>query len=297
VPVKRNRFIRLSGGTRSVNCELEQKARALAGLKGYVTNLRACPDGTPVTPEFVIGAYHQLFQIEKSFRMAKTDLQARPVYHRTGDSIEAHLTIVFAAVAVSRWIEARTSWSIRSSSRQLRYRTIEIQAGDHIITAADPPGTNSGRPPTAFTIQRVRTNLAPIGAPFRGLGVAGHARAGPAGRSVRRPGTRTGASVPGYEGRLTQLGTGGEVRVPVIPVPIPEGSAATTMMSPAGTPQAFTVSDLSETATLIIFPFAGGTAGPDSEVMLGQPGRTGTPTISSPSWRSLALACDIPAAW
>jgi hypothetical protein len=57
-PVKRNRFVRLSGGIRTVNRELEEKARALAGLKGNVTNLRACPDGTPVTPEFVIGAYH-----------------------------------------------------------------------------------------------------------------------------------------------------------------------------------------------------------------------------------------------
>jgi hypothetical protein len=53
---------RMSGGTRTVNRELEDKARAVAGLKGYVTNLRACPDGTPVTPEFVIGAHHQLFQ-------------------------------------------------------------------------------------------------------------------------------------------------------------------------------------------------------------------------------------------
>ncbi len=105
VPVKRNRFIRLAGGTRTVNRDLEAKARSLAGLKGYVTNLRACPDGTPVTAEFVIGAYHQLFQIEKSFRMAKSDLQARPIYHRTRDSIEAHLTIVFAALAISRWIE------------------------------------------------------------------------------------------------------------------------------------------------------------------------------------------------
>jgi hypothetical protein len=139
VPVKRNRFIRLSGGTRTVNRELEHKARALAGLKGYVTNLRACPDGTPVTPEFVIGAYHQLFQIEKSFRMAKSDLQARPVYHRTRDSIEAHLTIVFAALAVSRWIEHVTGWSIRKFVKtSRRYRTIDIQAGDHIITAADP---------------------------------------------------------------------------------------------------------------------------------------------------------------
>jgi transposase len=138
-PVKRNRFIRLAGGTRAVNRELEEKARALAGLKGYVTNLRACPDGTPVTAEFVIGAYHQLFQIEKSFRMAKSDLQARPIYHRKRDSIEAHLTIVFAAMAVSRWIENTTGWSIRKFVKTARrYRTIQIQAGDHIITAADP---------------------------------------------------------------------------------------------------------------------------------------------------------------
>jgi hypothetical protein len=138
-PVKRNRFIQLSGGTRSVNRELEEKARALAGLKGYVTNLRACPDGTPVTAEFAIGAYHQLFQIEKSFRMAKSDLQARPIYHRTRDSIEAHLTIVFAALAVSRWIEYQTGWSIRKLVKTARrYRTIQIQAGPHVITAADP---------------------------------------------------------------------------------------------------------------------------------------------------------------
>jgi Transposase DDE domain len=44
--VKRNRFVQLSGGTRTVNRALEAKARALAGLKGYVTNLAACPDGT-----------------------------------------------------------------------------------------------------------------------------------------------------------------------------------------------------------------------------------------------------------
>ena len=48
-PVKRNRFIALDGAVKSVNRELEAKARDLAGLKGYVTNLAACPDGTPVT--------------------------------------------------------------------------------------------------------------------------------------------------------------------------------------------------------------------------------------------------------
>jgi hypothetical protein len=118
---------------------LEAKARALAGLKGYVTNLAACPNGTPVTAQFVIDAYHRLIEIEKSFRMSKHDLAARPIYRRKRDPIEAHLTIVFAALAVSRWIEDHTGWSIRKFVRtSRRYRTIQIQAGNHTITAADP---------------------------------------------------------------------------------------------------------------------------------------------------------------
>lgn len=133
IPIKRNRFIQLSGGTKTVNRKLEAKARALAGVKGYVTNI-ADP-----TSEFVIDAYHRLFQIEKSFRMSKSDLAARPIYHRTRDSIEAHLTIVFAALAVSRWVEDATGRSIKKFIKTLRrYRTIQIQAGEHTITAADP---------------------------------------------------------------------------------------------------------------------------------------------------------------
>jgi hypothetical protein len=131
--VKRNRFVLLTGGSKSVNRDLEAKARALAGLKGYVTNLRV------PTPEFVMGAYHQLWQIEKSFRMSKTDLRARPIYHHKRDSIEAHLTIVMAALAVTRLIERATGWSIaRFVTTLRRYHTIAIQAGDQTITAANP---------------------------------------------------------------------------------------------------------------------------------------------------------------
>jgi hypothetical protein len=52
-----------SGGTMSVN-RAQSQGQGLAGIKGYITNLAACPDGTPVTAEFVNGAYHRLFQIE-----------------------------------------------------------------------------------------------------------------------------------------------------------------------------------------------------------------------------------------
>lgn len=132
-PVKRNRFITLAGGERSLNRELEAKARSLAGFKAYITNL------TDTSPQFVIGAYHQLWQIEQSFRMSKHDLKARPIYHHKRESIEAHLAVVFAALAVSRFIEDRTGWTIKQFVRTARrYRTVNIRAGQHVLTAEDP---------------------------------------------------------------------------------------------------------------------------------------------------------------
>lgn len=58
-----------------MNRQLEAKARGLAGLKGYITNI-----DNP-SPQLVIDAYHQLWHIEQSFRMSKHDLRARPIYH------------------------------------------------------------------------------------------------------------------------------------------------------------------------------------------------------------------------
>jgi hypothetical protein len=132
-PLKRNRFITLTGAEKSVNRDLEAKARTLAGIKGYTTNI------TAPTPEFVIGAYHQLWRIEKSFRMSKHDLRARPIYHHKRESIDAHLNIVFAALAVTRLIEARTGWSIKKFVRTARcYRSVQIRAGAHLLTAEHP---------------------------------------------------------------------------------------------------------------------------------------------------------------
>jgi hypothetical protein len=71
--------------------------------------------------------------------MFKHDLAARPIYHHLRESIEAHLSIVVAALAVTHWIETRTGWSIKKFVRTARrYRTITIAAGNHTLTAADP---------------------------------------------------------------------------------------------------------------------------------------------------------------
>jgi hypothetical protein len=49
------------------------------------------------------------------------------------------LTIVFAALAVSHWIEHQTGWSIKKFVRTARrYRTVQIKARRQILTAAEP---------------------------------------------------------------------------------------------------------------------------------------------------------------
>ncbi len=71
--------------------------------------------------------------------MTKSDLRARPIFHHQRDAIEAHLTVVFAALAVSRWIEQTTGWSIKKFVQTTRrYRSVQIRAGQHLLTAEDP---------------------------------------------------------------------------------------------------------------------------------------------------------------
>ena len=75
---------------------------------------------------------------KRSFRMSKHDLEARRIYHNTRESIEAHVTIVFTAHAVSHRIEHQTGWSIKKFVRTAhRHRTVAIQAGRQTLTAAE----------------------------------------------------------------------------------------------------------------------------------------------------------------
>lgn len=112
-PIKRNRFVFLESEKKILNQNLIDKAYALAGIKGYVTNL-------DLPPQKIINAYRQLFNVEASFRMAKSDLKARPVFLRKRDAIEAHLTIVFTSLAISRRLEKLTGLSIKRIVKTLR---------------------------------------------------------------------------------------------------------------------------------------------------------------------------------
>lgn len=83
------------------------------GLKGYITNTR-------LTNEEVIENYKSLWNIERAFRMSKTDLRIRPIYHRLRTRIEAHICISFTAYAIYKELErllkqAKSTLSIKRS--------------------------------------------------------------------------------------------------------------------------------------------------------------------------------------
>ena len=68
------------------------------GLKGYVANTR-------LTDEQVLENYKNLWHIEKAFRISKTDLRIRPIYHRLRHRIEAHICIAFTAYCIYKDLE------------------------------------------------------------------------------------------------------------------------------------------------------------------------------------------------
>jgi transposase len=94
-----NKYLKLSG---DVNITIDYKKyeadSVWDGLKGYVTN-------TSLPRNMVIGNYSQLWQVEKAFRISKTDLRIRPIYHRLRNRIEAHICICFSAYTIYKELE------------------------------------------------------------------------------------------------------------------------------------------------------------------------------------------------
>lgn len=111
--ISKTKFLKVTAKTKTLNQTLIGKAYALVGIKGYVTNM-------DIAGQKVIDYYHELFKVEASFRMAKSDLKARPIFHRKRDAIEAHLTVVFAAMAVGKSLERKTGISVKQLVKILR---------------------------------------------------------------------------------------------------------------------------------------------------------------------------------
>ena len=94
-----NKYLKLNN---EINVEIDYQKyeadKAWDGLKGYITN-------TSLDAKTVMGNYASLWQIEKAFRMSKSDLRIRPIYHFTKRRIEAHISISFVAYAVYKELE------------------------------------------------------------------------------------------------------------------------------------------------------------------------------------------------
>lgn len=110
------RFIITSSSGRGLDEKALARARPLAGLKGYVTNIPA----HAMNGAEIVADYHDLWKAEQSFRMPKHDPRARPIFHHTHQSIQAHLTVVTAALAIARHLQTQTGMSIKKTIQALR---------------------------------------------------------------------------------------------------------------------------------------------------------------------------------
>ena len=132
---KGTRFVTVHQGDQVLDEASIARARSLVGLKGYVTNIPA----RLMDAGEVVSSYHELWHVEQSFRMSKHDLRARPVFHHQCDAIEAHLTVVMAALAVARHLQETTGISIKRIIRALKpLQDVTINLNGHHLTAADP---------------------------------------------------------------------------------------------------------------------------------------------------------------
>lgn len=94
-----NKFLALEGEIRvTIDEEKVEEDRKWDGLKGYITN-------TKLSPKTITQNYNHLWQIEKAFRISKTDLRIRPIFHYRKKRIEAHICISFVAYTIYKELE------------------------------------------------------------------------------------------------------------------------------------------------------------------------------------------------
>jgi len=96
-----NKFLKLTGEvTIAIDAQKVEQDMRWDGLKGYLSN-------TDLSANAVIESYGQLWHIERAFRISKTDLRIRPMYHRRRRRIEAHILVAFVAYAICKELERR----------------------------------------------------------------------------------------------------------------------------------------------------------------------------------------------
>jgi transposase len=124
-----NKFLKLEG---EISVEIDRRKlendKKWDGLKGYLTNAKMDKDQ-------IIENYQHLWQIEKAFRVSKSDLKIRPIYHRIQKRIEAHICINFVAYKVFKEIERQLQ---EKKAKISVNKAIEIAENINEITVLDP---------------------------------------------------------------------------------------------------------------------------------------------------------------
>lgn len=118
---KRAKFVKSAATTYELNKELLEKAKLLLGIKGYYTNL-----GEDIDNQTIIDRYHSLWHVEQAFRVAKSDLSTRPIFHFKKEAIQTHILICFMALAISKYIEIKTNVSLKRIITALKRVTYAI---------------------------------------------------------------------------------------------------------------------------------------------------------------------------
>jgi transposase len=106
---KKQKFIKNSNHRLEINEVLVEKTKKLLGIKGYYTNLEV----SAADNQMIIERYHDLYKIEQAFRISKSDLQTRPVFHFKEQPIKLHILICFMALVISKHIELKAGLSLR----------------------------------------------------------------------------------------------------------------------------------------------------------------------------------------
>lgn len=110
-PGRRAKFVSSAKGEDRyvLDTALMAKTDRLLGIKGYCTNIPR----QQLSDSELIARYHDLWHVEQAFRMTKSDLAARPVFHHTQSAVRAHLVICFVALVLARAIELASKHSLR----------------------------------------------------------------------------------------------------------------------------------------------------------------------------------------
>ncbi len=127
-PGRRAKFVKKSEGKDKpfiFDTELQTKAEKLLGIKGYITNI---PEEELTNAE-IVAYYRDLWHVEQAFRMSKSDLRARPIYHHTQEAIRAHVLICFMALMMGKYLEIKMGRSLRQIRQDL-WRVHEAQIRD-----------------------------------------------------------------------------------------------------------------------------------------------------------------------